>query len=507
MSRDPVQHADTEEALRRSRAQLQAFIQHAPISIAMFDRGMNYLATSGRWATEYGQGLSDLIGRNHYEVIPDLPPEWKRAHQQALAGTPFVRDEDLWTRADGSRYWLRWAVLPWTDETGAIGGIIISTENITGRKRAEEALREGEERLAGIIDSAMDAVISIDDQQRIRVFNPAAALMFGLDADAAIGEPLARLIPERFRGAHVDHVRSFAHSGLTARRMGALGEVMGLRAGGEEFFAEASISKVTVASGQLLTVILRDVTARKQSEIALGQLRSEMDELLALHVASQTAAAIAHDLNQPLNAIASYCEAAIRLLRAGNPNPDQLLHVLRSSAEQSQRAGKVVRELIEFLQRGETVPEAVDLNDAVRRAIAVVEANGFGGFRAVIELDPSIHPVRANRLHIEKVLANLLRNGVEAMRSAGIRNQAITITVRTATSEDMAQVTVADTGPGLDQKTARRIFEPFFTTKPKGIGMGLAVSRALVEANGGRLWVELDSSHGATFHFTLPFAA
>lgn len=375
---DITAYNQAQALLEKTRDQLKAFIQHAPISIAMFDRNMNYLATSGRWLTEYGRGCADLVGRNHYEVHPDIAPEWKRVHQEALGGATLKNDEDMWIQADGSRHWLRWAVLPWTDEEGAIGGIIIAAEDITDRKRAEAELREA---------------------------------------------------------------------------------------------------------------------------------RAELGEMLALQVASQTAAAIAHEVNQPLNAVASYIGAALRLLRArGNADPAKLAYALERSAEQAQRAGRVTRELLEYLHKGESVAEAVDLNEVVREALAIVEGDGYGGFHAAIDLAPQLPRVKANRLQVEKVLVNLVRNGVEAMRGAGIEIQRISILVSTAAETDMALVTVRDSGPGLDRQAAHRIFEPFYTTKAKGIGMGLAISRSLIESQGGKLWADLDAGPGATFHFTLPFA-
>jgi len=256
---------------------------------------------------------------------------------------------------------------------------------------------------------------------------------------------------------------------------------------------------------ELLARIGARISARRRQEAALSGLRAELEELLKQQVASQTAAAIAHDLNQPLNAMASYTEAALRLLRAGNPSPQKLQHALESGAAQAQRAGQVVRELLQFFQAGETPIESLDLNRAVDRALTLVGTDGQGGFDSTVDLAPELRPVRANRLQVEKVLVNLVCNAVDAMRAAGVSPHSIAITVRPVDG-NMAQVTVQDRGPGLSEEAARRIFKPFYTTKPRGIGMGLAISRALVEANGGRLWCEAAPGHGGIFHFTLPFA-
>ena len=257
---------------------------------------------------------------------------------------------------------------------------------------------------------------------------------------------------------------------------------------------------------ELLARVGARIRARQRQEAALKALRREMEELLKQHVASQTAAAIAHELNQPLSAIASYTEAALRLLQAGNRAPDKLQHALAGAAAQAQRAGKVVRELLQFFRGGETVIEGVDLARAIKRALAVVKEDGHDAIDAVVDFAPDVRPVQANRLQVEKVLVNLVCNGLDAMRAAGVSRQTITIKVRTAPDCDMAQVTVQDRGPGLNEEEARRIFTPFYTTKPTGIGMGLSISRALVEANGGRLWGEPSPGRGASFHFTLPFA-
>jgi len=253
--------------------------------------------------------------------------------------------------------------------------------------------------------------------------------------------------------------------------------------------------------------VVEDISAQKRLEKEGQKRRSEMEFLVNQQVAVQTTAAIAHELNQPLISISVYSEAALRMLKSGIKHPEKLAHALEGAMEQSHRAGRTLHELLNFLQKGEAAREPTDLNDVVHEALATAEESGYGGFRSVVELEQGLRPVLANRLQMQKVLINLLRNGVEAMRNAGVPTAAITITVRTHGEKDMALVTVQDSGPGLDVKTAQRIFDPFFSTKAKGMGLGLAISRALIEAHGGRLWANPDAGPGATFHFTVPFAS
>ena len=182
----------TEDNLKRSQAQLKTFIQRAPIAIAMFDRDMTYLAVSDRWYEDYGRGFADLIGRSHYQVHPDLPAEWKQVHQQGLCGIALSNDEDLWIQADGSKLWTRWAVVPWTDETGAVGGIIISSENITQRKQAEESLKnaKAEAERAVLARSKFLAAASHDLRQPVQ----SLVLLLGVLKTQEMPAPVTRVV-------------------------------------------------------------------------------------------------------------------------------------------------------------------------------------------------------------------------------------------------------------------------------------------------------------------------
>ncbi|NTV94683.1 MAG: PAS domain S-box protein [Thiobacillus sp.] len=269
ISRDITERKQAEDRLRRSQEQLQLFIEHAPLSIAMFDRDMHYLAYSRHWLEDYGRGHDSLLGRDFYGIHTDIQEHWRSIHQRGLAGETLSNDADLWRLADGSERWVRWAVLPWRDGAGEIGGIILSAEDITERHRTELALNDSRARLAGIISSAMDAIITLDEDQRVCVFNPAAERMFGYTADEMAGQTIDRLIPGSLREVHRRHMRSFAEEGVTNRDMTSLGELRALRRDGSEFPIEASISKITVAGDQLFTVILRDISERRRADEAL----------------------------------------------------------------------------------------------------------------------------------------------------------------------------------------------------------------------------------------------
>ena len=264
---------------------------------------------------------------------------------------------------------------------------------------------------------------------------------------------------------------------------------------------------LTPGASCTINTIMTDISKRKALERELQQQHVALETLLQHQVAVQTAAAIAHELNQPLAAISMFSEVALHYLETHDITSPSLRTSLDGVVEQAQRAGKTLHELLEFLQKNkEAVAEPINLNDLICGVLDIMAYDGFGGFQQVLELEPNLPPVLGNYIHIQKVLTNLIRNSVEAMRLADLPIANITITVRTMSEWNMAQVTIRDNGPGLNAEVAKRIFRPFFTTKPQGIGMGLAVSRALIEANGGQLWVEPDGGPGATFHFTLPFA-
>jgi two-component system, LuxR family, sensor kinase FixL len=278
----------------------------------------------------------------------------------------------------------------------------------------------------------------------------------------------------------------------------------------------SGVEKWVASSGQMhfennkasrLVGIAQDITKHKLLERKIQGQSSEREGLLKQQIAANTASAIAHELNQPLAAISAYSEVAIHSLNDKPLNSEKLKRALEGCVAQAQRAGTSLHELLAFLQEGELITEAFDLNEVVLEALSIAKNDGYKEFHPLINLEKNMPMVKANRIQTEKVLVNLISNAVEAMRSAISTSSEVKVIVRTNKEMNMGHVTIQDSGPGISQEMVRRVFQPFFTTKPTGIGMGLAISRALIEANGGQLWLEPNTTHGATFHFTLPFSS
>jgi PAS domain S-box-containing protein len=247
-----------------------------------------------------------------------------------------------------------------------------------------------------------------------------------------------------------------------------------------------------------------DITEHKKAE-GLRDRRGKLEQLSRLHIATQTAAAVAHELHQPLAAITSYTEAAQMQLHTDNQNLDKLDQVLKKTALQAERAGLVTRQLLALLQKSEVSTESVSLGEAVLDAVELIKSEqDLAGIEVRVTIDPDLPQVQANRLQIEKVLIVLLHNAVEAMRNENEQGAIHVVTGMSKGTKPMVQVSVRDSGKQLDATVFKKIFKPFYTTKPTGIGMGLTISRSLIEMHGGKLWAEQNPDRGLTFHFTLP---
>lgn len=498
----------SELAWQESEERLRLFIEHAPAALAMFDRDMRYLVASRRWRDDYSLGDRAIVGRCHYEVFPEIGEDWRAVHRRGLAGEAVRADEDRFVRADGSAHWLRWEVLPWWAASGEVGGIVIFTEDITERKRARQALEEARNTLAEAQKIAHLGSFEYSVVNGATVWSEEEYRIYGLDPagpSPSYQDMLARRIhPEDADLFHRTFLAAMLGKGtyeLEHRIVGPDGGVRWVYDVAHPYFDE---------QGRLVRYIgtTMDITERKRQEEEAQRHGELMQELVRQQVAVQTAAAFAHELNQPLVSVAAYTEVALRALRGGKGKAEQLVHAIEGGHQQALRAGRVLHELIDHLHKGEVEPKPFDINHLVRDVVDKLRKTEYHGFHTTLDLEAGLPAVLGNRLQTEKALLNLIQNGLEAMVEAGVSPAAFAIAVRTLAGQRMAHVTVRDGGPGLDPDTARRVFAPFFTTKAngRGLGLGLPISRSLIETQGGQLWLDPEDGPGAVFHFTLPFA-
>ncbi|HWS13260.1 MAG TPA: PAS domain S-box protein, partial [Rhodocyclaceae bacterium] len=443
---DISKRKQAEEALRASEAKFRSYIEHSPVAVFVTDERGRYVDCNPAATALLGYDTAALLHMHVLDIVPEPDHERTAAEFARLVGEGRLEAEYRLRRSDGA---LVWASLRAVRVDA--NRFMAFCQDIGERKRAEDALREAEQRFRATFEQAAVGIAHVAPDGRWLRMNRKLCEILGYAREELLGRTFQDITFAEDLDPDMAQVRRLLAGEADAYSM----EKRYLRKDGGAVWANLTVALVRRADGQpdYFISVVEDIEERRRAETALRELRAKMDRLMAVQVAGQTVAALAHELNQPLNAVSSYAEAALRLLRAGNPRPEKLTHALENSAQQAQRAGRVVRELMEFLRQGEAQTEPVDLDECLRRALQGAQAAGYGGFRPVLEMEAGLPPVQANCLQIEKVLATLVQNGVEAMRDAGTKSPTVTLTLRAVQDAGMAQVTVADNGPGMDQQT------------------------------------------------------
>jgi PAS domain S-box-containing protein len=380
--------------------------------------------------------------------------------------------------------------------------------DIAERKRMEEALRISQARFAGIVEISEDAIISLDDFQRIILFNQGAARTFGYRAEEVLGQPVDLLIPARFVEAHRHHVEKFTSCRDALRPMNERGTIFGLRKDGTEFPAEASIAKFEVAGEKVLTVRLRDITERRRLEAQVRQAQ-KMEAIGSL------AGGIAHDFNNILSAMLGYTEQAM----LGVQLESRVWHDLHEVLVAGERARELVRHILTFSRQSEQERRPVHLHHIVAEALKLLRATLPATIEIRQELDPAPGAVLADPTQMHQVVMNLCTNAGHAMRESGgvleVGVKAFPPGPRSPADHPelgpgpYLKLTVRDSGHGMEREILERIFDPFFTTKEpgEGTGMGLAVVHGIVASHGGVITVQSAPGEGTTFEVYLPQTA
>ena len=377
------------------------------------------------------------------------------------------------------------------------------TDGLTQREHSlEQAL------LGSILATVPDALIVIDVRGQIVSFSAAAQRMFQYAESDVLGETISMLMPSPDREKHDGYIDHYLKTG--ERRIIGIGRLTSARRrDGSTFPIELSVGEVQDEGRPLFTGFIRDLTESQQAERRVADLQAELAHASRVTAMGTLASALAHELNQPLTAIANYLEAGRDMLDADGPVDRELLReAMAESASQALRAGEIIRSLREFIRRGETIrqPEALRGLLAEGAALAFIGVDSRG-LDMDISVDPRVDKVLVNRVQLQQVIINLTKNAVEAMAGSPARILRLSaIPAPSPTDAGRVEVIVADSGPGLAPEMSRTLVTPFTTTKPSGMGVGLSISQTIVEGHGGRIWAEPSQWGGTAFHFTLDAA-
>lgn len=393
---------------------------------------------------------------------------------------------------------------------------------ISERAKVEQELSESKARLAGIINSALDSIITIDSNQIVLMFNGGAEKTFGCTAAEAIGQSLDRFIPSRFRSMHAKDIHRFGETGVTTRAMASMRAVTGLRANGEEFPVEASISQIEIGDQKLYTVIMRDITERKQAEgklkeanqrleQTLTELQAKRDELASmtqqlwqaskLATMGELAASIAHELNNPLATVGLRAETLLMEMPAGSDQRKPLEII----TQEVDRMASLVNNLLQFSRRSRRQVSTVDPRVEISNSVEFVHYHlRTRKIEVVCDFADPLPTIQADRPQLQQVFLNLLTNACDSMTEGG----KLTMRANSGVLNNAEAVAIefADTGEGITAENLNKIWNPFFTTKTegKGTGLGLAICRRLVEEHGGTIDIKSEPGRGTSVRLLFP---
>lgn len=382
-----------------------------------------------------------------------------------------------------------------------IAGLLINRRH---RQQAEARARTNQEAralVAAIVESSDDAIIRKDLNGNIITWNRSAERLFGFDAAEAIGKPITIIVPPSLLAEEMDILER-------ARRGEPISNYETVRRAKSGRYVQVSIaiSPIFDEAGKVVgaSKICRDIASKKAAEMEIRRQRAELAHVTRVSTLGQLTAALTHELNQPLGAILRNAEAAELFLQGNEPDLNEIRAILADIRKDDQRAGQVIERMRSLLKRRSLVSDPVDLRETVQDTVALVRPDVLARqVKLTVAIPDPLPRVMGDRVHLQQVLLNLILNGLDAMNQTVGEDRTLAVSVRLKTP-DWLEVAVSDGGTGLSPVEGQQLFEPFFTTKPNGMGMGLAISRTIIEAHGGKIRAENNPGPGATFSFTLP---
>ena len=499
VSRDASARKEAEQALRESETRYRELAEHATDMISRHDDEGRFVYLSPACRRLLGYDPEELVGQLPRVIAhPDDREAVIQSLQRLRATTEVVSTTFRAVRKDGGTLWLE------SSSRNDGRGIVVVSRDVTARLETEQALR----LLQSAVEQVRESVVITDNQlaapgPHIVYVNPAFTRMTGYPPQEILGSSPRVLQGPRTEYRVIDGLRR-----ALAQGEAFTGETINYRKDGSEYAVEWNVNPLLDRHGSIThwVAIQRDITARRSAREMERLHREELAHVTRLSTMGEMASGLAHELNQPLTAINNYTNGIIKRLANDRLSHEELVATLQRVADQSDRAGQMIRRIRAFVTKRGTLRVPAQINDLIHETIALAETD-LHAHQTRIDLDlaDGLAPIHVDTIQIEQVLINLIRNAIEAMESN--RPEDRVITIRSAPVDaDRVRVGVRDRGPGLTGAQRDHLFDPFFTTKDEGMGMGLTISQSIIHAHGGRLGATASDEPGTEFVLTLPVA-
>ena len=481
-------------------AELQRDMRALELASAMIRKREGTILFWGRGMEElYGYTAAEAVGASSHELLRTEFPRPLAEIEAELTERGEWAGEVVHYRRDGARRTIasQWSL--WDD--AGMPAVTVINNDITELRATQQDLFARQAHLNSILETVPDAMIVIDEHGTMQSFSKAAERLFGYDAADVVGKNINMMMPSPYRESHDGYLEHYQRTG--ERRIIGIGRVVvGERHDGSTFPMELSVGEMRSGNARYFTGFIRDLTERQRTDARLHELQAELVHISRLTAMGEMASALAHELNQPLSALANYMKGSRRLLE-GRTDPEsmQIRDAMGKAAEQSLRAGQIIRRLREFVARGETERRVESLKKLIEEAsaLALVGAKEHG-IRVTFQIDAGQDLVLVDKVQIQQILLNLIRNAIEAMEQSSRRE----LVIAARPDGTFTEVSVGDSGPGIAPEILEQLFQPFVTTKSTGMGVGLSISRSIVESHGGRITCEPNVHGGTLFRFTVP---
>jgi two-component system sensor kinase FixL len=496
------------ENLRQTQSELENshrlyidLFEHAPVGYLFLDRDGIIHQLNLRGAEMLGRARSSLLGKPlWFFLLQDYRDLLSRHLHQVFRFNRAALEVGL-RRADGSTFYgaLESILVPKGDGLSAYCRTVLL--DVSERHAVEDALRESEERFRNLIEGSIQGIF-IHQNWKPLFANQAYADILGYSSPQEI------LAGDSFEHHIAPHERPRLRAYLTARLSGEEApvhyEYEALCKDGAVVTLDKIVRLIYWKGQTAIQDTVIDISARKRAEEQARQREAELAHVARLSTMGEMATTLAHELNQPLTAIVSYAEGAVRRFRRDNEQYPELVDVLDQTAKLAKRAARIISGMRDFVRKQDNRFEPVNVNEVIAEAIRLSKAEARKrGIAVNLDLMPNLPEVHGNLIQLEQVMLNLIRNAIEAMENTESNQKSLLVATFTNGDHEI-QLAVKDTGTGLPEDIAPRILDPFVTTKPEGLGLGLPISRTIVEAHGGRLWSHCQTEEGTTFYIALP---